>query len=358
MPHAPDSRIAHKSENADEPAMTAPGDPQTWSAANSATLSDARQQAWSAPQGVAHLSSRPPTNGAATVRVDAHCHLWQLGRGDYGWLDAGGATLDPIRRDFTAADLAPFLDAAAIARVVAVQAAPTEAETAYLLDLADANPWIGAVVGWTNLAAPDAADRVERVAERRKLVGLRPMLQDIADPEWIFTAARPDALDRMETLRLAFDALVLPVHLEPIARLADLRPELPLVIDHAAKPALGAPADDPRHAIWRTGMARLGRESQAVVKLSGLLTESRPDQRATTAAAVETLRPVVDELLNWFGPARMMWGSDWPVLTLARSYADWADVTDALLSGITPGEREAILGGTAARFYRLAAAIG
>ena len=125
------------------------------------------------------------------------------------------------------------------------------------------------------------------------------------------------------------------------------------MIDHAAKPALGAPADDPRHALWRDGMARLAKNPSTTVKLSGLLTEMRPDQRASASTILETLRPLVGRLLEWFGPDRVVWGSDWPVLTLAAPYDAWWQTTQSLLEELSATDRGKILGGNAAAIYRL-----
>ncbi|MEO9786533.1 MAG: amidohydrolase family protein, partial [Aurantimonas coralicida] len=152
------------------------------------------------------------------------------------------------------------------------------------------------------------------------------------------------------------DALVLPVHLSRLATFCAAHPDLPVIIDHAAKPALAAPADDPRHALWTEGMARLAKETACACKLSGLLTEMRPDQRDTSEAALAVLQPVFEQLLEWFGPERLVWGSDWPVLTLAASHALWVEITDALLAPLSASERAAILGGNARRFYGLAEA--
>ncbi|MEF2554172.1 amidohydrolase family protein [Aurantimonas sp. A2-1-M11] len=288
-------------------------------------------------------------------RIDAHCHAWRLSRGDYHWLQADDdPALSAIRRDFAPADLRPLSAEAEIGRVVLVQAAESDAETDFLLDLARENDEIAGVVGWVDLSSPGGAARIETLASQPALTSLRPMLQDIADPDWLLTAPEADALAALDRSGLRFDALVLPVHLSRLLVFCRDHPDLPVIIDHAAKPALGAPSHDPRHALWQEGMARLARETACRCKLSGLLTEMRADQRETAADALAVLRPVFDRLLEWFGPERLVWGSDWPVLTLAASHARWVEITRALLYPLSEPERAAILGGNARGFYGLA----
>ncbi|MFO1105950.1 MAG: amidohydrolase family protein [Amaricoccus sp.] len=273
-------------------------------------------------------------------RIDAHCHFWRLDRGDYGWLAGQGGPLAPLRRDFLPADYPAPGDA-----LIAVQAAPTRAETDFLLGLAATEPRIAGVVGWVDLADPAAVEDLEARAADARFKGVRPMLQDIAATDWLLTAPHPDNLAALARLGLGLDALVTERHLPVLARFAAAHPDLPIVIDHAAKPRPGRGPD------WQAGMAALARDPRIHCKLSGLLTELDPASRAAPAAA---LRPIVARLLDWFGPDRLIWGSDWPVLTLAASLADWHALTDDLLAGLSAAERAAILGGTAARFYRVA----
>ena len=274
--------------------------------------------------------------------IDAHCHFWNPARGDYGWLMAGHASLDPLRQVFAPADLAALNGGA---RVVAVQAADSVAETEYLLELAAQNPQIAGVVGWVDLASANAAQDISRLAQHPLLRGLRPMLQDIADSRWILTAPKDEAISAMISHGLCFDALVQTRHLEHLAEFAARLPDLPIVIDHCAKPEMGGDITKE----WRDGMAALASQPHVMCKLSGLLTEL-PKGHADPLAA---LRPVVEWVVNLFGPNRVMWGSDWPVLTLASSYEGWARMTDTLLAGLSVSDRAAIMGQTAAKFYGL-----
>jgi L-fuconolactonase len=286
----------------------------------------------------------------APLRIDSHCHIWALSRGDYDWLDVADPTLGPIAQDFGIGDLALRMDAAGIDRAILVQAAPTEAETRFMLGQAAQAPQVAGVVGWVDLTAPDVAARVAALAQDPLLRGIRPMLQDLA-PDWLATQPVAGWADVLIAHGLRFDALVRPAHLATLHSALCAHPDLPVVIDHAAKPALAAPADDPRHALWRDGMARLAGETTACCKLSGLLTEMAEAQLVDPRA---TLFPLLDQLLGWFGPERLMWGSDWPVLRLAGSYAGWHGLFDAWVSGQPEPARAQITGGTAARFYGVA----
>ena len=288
------------------------------------------------------------------MRIDAHQHFWQLARGDYGWLRADDADLAPLVRDFLPDDLAPLLQAHAVTRTVLVQAAPSVAETQFMLSLASAHAVIGGVVGWVDLADAHAASQLDRLAEDGRLKGVRPMLQDLAADDWIVTAPRPDALRALRRLGLRLDALVKPRQLAPLARFARAHAELPIVVDHGAKPPLASAWNDAPMQAWRHDMAALAAAPQVWCKLSGLLTELAPSDLVTPESAAARLRPVVDALLGWFGPERLMWGSDWPVLTLAGRYADWVAVSDALLAPLSAGARAQVLHGTAQRFYGLA----
>lgn len=273
-----------------------------------------------------------------TRRIDSHQHFWRLARGDYGWLTPD---LGPIHRDFGPADLRPLLARHGIGSTILVQAAPTLAETRFLLEVAAAAPEVAGVVGWAPLAAPDAVAQVTALAAEPLLVGLRPMLHDLDDPDWILGEAPPPALQAMARLGLVFDALVRPVHLSRILTLADRYPDLSIVVDHAAKPDLRSAWD----ACWAADMAALAARPSVCCKLSGLLTE------APAGADGSLLAPVFQHLLGCFGPDRLLWGSDWPVLTLAAPYDRWATLTAELLAPLPAEARDAILGGTAERIY-------
>jgi L-fuconolactonase len=284
-----------------------------------------------------------------TPRIDSHQHFWQLARGDYTWLRADVPALAPLCRDFLPADLAPALQAHGVQQTVLVQAAATEQETEFMLALADPHDFIGGVVGWIDLSRAGTEHTLERWARHPKFKGVRPMLQDLPEADWIARAPRPEGVRALVSLGLRFDALVQPHHLEALLSFVHAHPELPVVIDHAAKPQLGQGWAGEWAGPWRTHMAALAACPQVMCKFSGLLTESPPH------ADAHTLRPVWDSLLQWFGPQRLMWGSDWPVLTLAADYAGWVATSQALIGELSATEQAHVWQRSAARFYGLAA---
>lgn len=272
--------------------------------------------------------------------LDAHCQFWVMERGDYGWLDGVDGALAPIRRDFLPSDYP------ATARLIAVQAAPTLPETEFLLSLAKGRDAVAGVIGWVDLSAADSAGVLRRLAANPKLRGIRAMLQDIRESDWIVTAPRPETIAALRELDLSLEVMVTPRHLPALTVFARANPGLRLMIGHAGKPRL-AIGPDPG---WIDGMSQLARLPSVCCKLSGMLTELGPGQ---LTAPLPELRRIVDRLLDWFGPDRLIWGSDWPVLTLSASYQDWLALTEALLESCSCAERAAIMGGNAARFYRL-----
>lgn len=275
--------------------------------------------------------------------IDAHQHFWRLDRGDYGWITPD---LAPIYRDFGPGDLAPLLAAAGIGETILVQAAPTAAETRFLLHTAWATSFVAGVVGWADMAAPDAPDAIARLAEDASLVGIRPMIHDIPDPDWMLGRALEPAFRALIELDLTFDALVRPRHLANLRVLLARHPDLRLIIDHGAKPDLaGWGRSRETRAAWAEAMQGLARSTPAACKLSGLVTEAGRGWR------VDDLRPYVEHLLECFGTDRVIWGSDWPVVDLAGGYAAWWDATQACLTGLDPDARAKVLGGNAARYY-------
>ncbi|MDM0041357.1 amidohydrolase family protein [Variovorax sp. J22G21] len=285
-------------------------------------------------------------------RIDSHQHFWRPARGDYAWLRADVPALAPLVRDFLPEHLAPTLQNHGVGRTVLVQAAESEAETDFMLELASAHDVIAGVVGWVDLGTRDAVASLERMARHPKFKGVRPMLQDLPDDDWIARMPHPDAVQALVRLGLRFDALVKPRHLAPLMRFLKDWPQLPVVIDHAAKPPVGA-HDSEAFAAWRREMAELAALPQVCCKFSGLWGEAPPSTHRDVEAAVRAVRPVWDQLLESFGPARLMWGSDWPVLTLAGDYADWIAVSEAFIGSLSAGERTQVWRGTAQRFYGL-----
>ncbi|WP_299648753.1 amidohydrolase family protein [uncultured Jannaschia sp.] len=270
--------------------------------------------------------------------VDAHQHFWRLDRGDYGWLtpEAG-----PIYRDFGPGDLRPLMGANGVGGTILVQAAPSTAETAFLLDIAGREAFVRGVVGWVDFEGPDAPAEIARFAADPKLVGLRPMIQDIADDDWMLRPDLAPAFAAMVAQDLTFDALVFPCHLGRLETLIARHPDLRVVIDHGAKPRIAEGAFDE----WAGDMTRLARETPAFCKLSGLVTEAGEEWTPGDLA------PYVAHLIEIFGPDRLLWGSDWPVATLACDYGTWLAIARDLVGDADAWDT--ISQKTVTRAYRL-----
>jgi L-fuconolactonase len=270
------------------------------------------------------------------MRIDAHQHFWRIADRAGQWPPPA---LGAIHRDFTPEDLLPLLEAAGVDGTVLVQTMEREADTAWMLDLAGRHGFIKGVVGWTDLKAPDAAGAIARLAADRRLRGLRPMLQDIAPDDWIADPGLRPAVEAMLAHDLAFDALVLPRHLRPLHDFATRHPGLRIVIDHGAKP----PIAEGRFTAWRQSMAALAALPNVWCKLSGLLTEAGGRDPAS-------VRPYAETLLELFGPQRLIFGSDWPVLRLAGDYIAWIEQCREI---VPAAHHDAVFGANAVSFYRL-----
>ena len=243
------------------------------------------------------------------------------------------------------ADLSPLLAKHDIAGTVVVQAAATIAETEFLLRLAKDTPFIKGVVGWVDLEDPACPSVLDHLMVSSAFKGMRPMLQDIEDTNWIL---RPTVMANLAAIAergLRLDALILPHHLGVLAGVAADLPHLPIVIDHCAKPVIAGGAD--AVDTWRDGMARLAALPNTMCKISGLANEAGPGWNA------QSLLDVVTYVVDHFGSNRTMWGSDWPVLNLAGDYSQWRAVSKTLFADLNDQDRADIYGGTATRFYGL-----
>ncbi|WP_307840772.1 amidohydrolase family protein [Streptomyces sp. GESEQ-4] len=276
------------------------------------------------------------------MTVDAHHHVWDLSVRDQDWIT--GDELLPIRRNFTVADLEPEARAAGVDRTVLVQTVTVPDETPEFLALAAAHDLIGAVVGWTDLTRPDVADELARLRELPggdHLKGIRHQVQGEPDPEWLL---RPDVrrgLAAVADAGLVYDLVVVPHQLPACAKAAADHPDLIFVLDHLGKPPIASGRREP----WASAVRTLAARPNTVCKLSGMVTEADP--RSWT---VDDLRPYADTVLDAFGPDRLMFGSDWPVCTLAATYGE---VLSAARELTDPSDRSRIFEATATRVYDL-----
>ena len=277
------------------------------------------------------------------TRIDAHQHYWNPERGDYHWMPAD----DPIlTRVYGPADLAPAIDAAGIGHTILVQAAATVEETEYLLGIADTTQTVAGVVGWIDFEQPAHRAHLERFARHPKFKGVRPMIQDIPDVDWMLRDDVQWGYQAATDLGLTFDALGFPQHLDNFLTLLTRYPDMPVVVDHCMKPVIREHSQRSLQQ-WAQGMTRIAEQTSARCKLSGIITE------AQEGWTVEDLRPYARHVLDVFGPDRVMWGSDWPVCRVRGEYAAWYAAATALTSHLTDPEKARVFGGTAAAFYSL-----
>lgn len=278
--------------------------------------------------------------------IDGHQHFWQISRGDYSWLTPD---LTAIFKDFLPEDLLQRLSVSGVGRTIAVQAAPSIAETDFLLSLADETDFIAGVVGWVDFEDPKAAVRqIETWSSHQKFVGVRPMIQDIEDDDWMLRATFNPVFEALIANDLTFDALVYPKHLRNLVLLAQRFGDLPIVVDHGAKPKIRNGIHGPDgYGDWAPDIAAVAACANVSCKISGLLTEAGPK------AGLHDLKPYLDHLFEVFGEDRLIWGSDWPVLRLAGDYAGWNAMTRQWLAGLPGTAAQKIAATNADKFYRL-----
>ena len=281
-----------------------------------------------------------------TPRVDAHHHVWDLEVRDQPWIT--GDAMAPIRRSFGVDDLAPQAAAAGVAATVVVQTVGAVAETEELLDLADITPLVAGVVGYVDVASPDAGDQLDRLQARPSgawLVGIRSPVQDEPDPAWLARPAVLAGLREVARRGLVYDLLIRPHQLDAALVAVTQVPEGRYAVDHLAKPAIASGGWEP----WAAGLAALGARGDVAAKVSGLVTEA-----AWATWSPSDLRPYVEHALTEFGADRLLFGSDWPVCTLAAPYRRVVAAIEELVVGLSSSERVAVMGGTATAVYRLA----
>jgi L-fuconolactonase len=284
-------------------------------------------------------------NGGPARVIDAHHHVWDLTVREQDWIT--GPELAPLRRSFGLDELRPQAREAGVDATVLVQTVCVPEETPEFLALAASDPLVAGVVGWTDLTAPDTPDilaALRALPGGRHLVGIRHQVQSEPDPRWLL---RPDVVRGLRAVAaagLVYDLIITPRQLPAAAEAAAALPELTFVLDHLGKPPIASGALEP----WAADLRALAALPNAVAKLSGLVTEA--DRRHWT---VDGLRRFAEVALDAFGAERLLFGSDWPVCTLAADYATVVAAAGPLLPGLSAAERAAVMGGNAARVYGL-----
>jgi L-fuconolactonase len=273
--------------------------------------------------------------------IDAHQHFWRYNPDEYGWIDDSMASL---RRDFLPLDLQPELQKNGFEGCVAVQVRQSLEETRWLLELADAAPFIMGVVGWVDLRSPQLRSELERFATNSKLVGVRHIVQSEPDDGFLLNREFLVGVAMLEEFDLAYDLLIYPRHLPVALEFARKLPRQRFVLDHLAKPAIKQ--GDLRR--WAAAIRDLASLPNVACKLSGLVTEA--DWRSWNS---DQIRPCLDVAFECFGPDRLMIGSDWPVCTLAASYSRVIEVVTDYLKPFSSEIRDAVMGRNAQRFWRL-----
>jgi L-fuconolactonase len=274
--------------------------------------------------------------------IDAHHHFWDTTRHDYPWMTD---ELAPIKRPFAPADLVPHLSATGVVGTVLVQTRSDLDETREFLSIAAANDFVRGVVGWVDLTSPGVADDLAELRAGpggEKLVAIRHQVHDEPDAEWLLQPSVRRGLSAVAASGLAYDLLVrtreLPSAVAVVREMSDAR----FVLDHLAKP----PFVSGDLSAWTPLVRELARSENVVAKLSGLVTEA--DWHAWSAA---TLQPAVDVALEAFGPRRLLFGSDWPVCTLAGSYEQVVQTAQTLTAALSDDERDQVFRATATRAY-------
>ena len=274
------------------------------------------------------------------MTIDSHQHFWKYTPAEYPWMKPEW----PIRRDFLPPDLAPLLRAAGLDGCVAVQAQQTVAEARWLLSLADAHPIIKGVVGWVDLQSDRVEEQLAELARHPRFVGVRHVVQDEPDDNFMLRPAFQRGIGKLRQFNLAYDLLVFPKQLPAAIQLVANFPEQRFVLDHIAKPFIRDGTISP----WREQIRELAKAPNVWCKVSGMVTEAKWD-----GWRAEDFRPYLDVVFAAFGAERLMFGTDWPVATLAGSYEQVHRLAADYTRGLSAEARGRFFGGAASEFYRL-----
>lgn len=277
------------------------------------------------------------------MRIDAHQHFWRYTAEDYGWIPDNGLAL---KQDRLPVHLKPLLARTGMAGTIAVQARQSLAETDWLLQLADENPFIKGVVGWVDLCSPDLRDQLTRYAAHPKFKGVRHVVQDEPDDRFMLRPQFLNGLGQLAEFDLTYDLLIYPKHLSAAIEVVRQFPKQRFILDHIAKPSIRSHLLAP----WADGLKVLAGHANVHCKVSGLVTEANWEMWATA-----DFKPYLEVVFDCFGPDRLMFGSDWPVCTLAASYSETLLITLEFAAGRSPSALDKLFGLNALAFYRISA---
>lgn len=273
-------------------------------------------------------------------KIDSHVHCWKLSRGDYTWLTPN---LTVLYRNFLPADIKAVIETCDVNEVILIQAASTLDETHFLLSLAEEHSFISGVVGWVDLLSPNAPMQISQLTKHAKFLGIRPMIQDISEPDWMLRPELAAGLQTLQEKNLTFDALIKPIHLPYFISFLERYPHLKIVIDHAAKPNI----KDKQFQSWANYIKKIAEFPEVYCKLSGLLTECGVNQTA------QDILPYLDHLFLEFGEKRILWGSDFPILNVVSQYSEWYQFCYSYIQTNHKAALPWIFGDSARAFYSI-----
>jgi L-fuconolactonase len=276
-----------------------------------------------------------------TERIDSHCHLWRYSSAEYAWISDD---VRQLQRDFLPADLERELTQSGTRGAIAVQARQTIEETECLLAFADESEFLEGVIGWAPISSDRFPEHLEGLRKHPKLKGLRHVIQDEVDPDFINSANFNRGIHTLRASELVYEILVFERQLPGAIQFVDRHPNQLFVLDHIGKPRIREKISEP----WQRNITEIANRDNVYCKLSGLVTEA---DWATWSTS--DLQPYFDAVLDSFGPTRIMAGSDWPVCTLAGPYSKWMRTLDDLLNPLSSTEKGMILGNVASELYNL-----
>ncbi|MSP10747.1 MAG: amidohydrolase [Pelagibacteraceae bacterium] len=275
--------------------------------------------------------------------IDSHQHFWDPSRGDYSWMPKNDKILT---KKYAVKDLIKESKSIKLHKTILVQAAATNAETAYMLDIADKSSLVAGVVGWVNFEDINQLKQLKIFAKNKKFVGVRPMIQDIPDPNWVLNKNFDIFFKTIIKLDLSFDALGFPIHLDNFYFIASKYPSLRFVIDHLMKPKI-CKNNKKDFQYWKIGINKLSKLDNVYCKFSGMVTE------ACKNWTEKDLKPYSDEILKAFTDERILWGSDWPVCKLRTNYAGWFNTATNLTNKLNLTQKRNIFYNNVINFYKL-----